>query len=198
MNYVLDKKQKKQLTQEFPKLNLNSTVLAKLSLNRLGGDDHTIEAAIEMAIHIHRIHELNQGMIKIGLNDIIDTDIYHRMLEYILDPSKPLSYGERKRLFTEQGKIWNIGFNMSCLGVGSLPLANEIEIMAFGVHTQERKILEEQMLWGEMEIDYGTFYNMLSAGSIDYQKFDDMFTTYIQSVRNVYKKEREIKESPSS
>jgi len=195
MHYVLSDSAKENMFKKYPNVGLSSTLLVNLSLRRKGLNDYSIECALEMAVHIHRIHEINDGLKGIGARNLIDTEIYHRMMEYILDPSKPLSRVERKRLFMEQQKISNLSYSMSCLDLDHLPLANEIEIMAFGIHSQERELLNNEGLWNELGDYYSSCHDLLTNGNVEYERFDETFETFVESARIGYKKERERKEN---
>jgi len=198
MHYVLDNLKTLQKVSSGSTTGLGSTLMVNLSRDRTSLNDYSIECALEMVVHIHRIHEINAGLQKIGISDIIEVEIYHRMLQYILEPSKPLSKNERIRLFTEQQKIWDLSFDMRALDMDSLPLAKEIEIMSFGIHSMERELLEKENFWRELVDNFFLCHNLLSSRNIKIKKFDEMFETVVESTRKGYAKEMAMKEKTAA
>ncbi|MEO0507691.1 MAG: hypothetical protein AAF090_16165 [Bacteroidota bacterium] len=198
MFYVLNNSKTLEKVETGSTSGLGSSLMVQLSTSRISINDYDIECALEMVVHIHRINEINLGLKQIGSRKSIDVEIYHRMLQYIIDATKPLSPSERLRLFTEQKKIWELSFNMRQLDMDSLPLAKEIGIMSFGIHANERELLENERFWQELVDNYYMCWNLLINRNIELERFDEMFETIVESTRKGYSKERERRENPSS
>lgn len=142
-----------------------------------------LKVAINTLGVIQEIHKANVLLEEVGSEQRIDVEIFHIVLDKVLNRNTKLTEEHRKRFFMETKKLEGLRETISTLSHANFYFPCEVEYIVLGTDKEEVKTLNNQLVDEDFADIYAYHLAYFNKGIMPYEKFIDSLKGWIEMIR---------------
>lgn len=146
-------------------------------------DTERLKVAINTLGVIHEIHKANILLEEMGSETRIDLEIFHLILDKILNQYTKLTDEHRKRFFMETKKLEELRRTISSFSHTDFYFPAEVEYMVLGTSTEEVETLGNCLSDEDFKDIYAHHLAYFQKGLMGYERFIDSLREWIEMIR---------------
>lgn len=142
-----------------------------------------LKVAINTLGVIQEIHKANVLLEEIGSEQRIDIEIFHIVLDKVLNRNTKLTEEHRKRFFMETKKLEGLRQTISTLSHANFYFPCEVEYIVLGTDKEEVKTLNNQLVDEDFADIFAYHLAYFNKGIMPYDKFIGSLREWIEMIR---------------
>lgn len=146
-------------------------------------DRERLKTAVNVLGAINDIHKANILLEEVGSAIRVDIEIFHVILDKVLNPYSGFTDEHRKRYFMETKKLEEIRRTMSRLSHIDFYFPAEVEYLVLGTSREEVETLKNGFMDEDFKDIYSDHLAYFNKGFMDYDKFIGAIMDWLKMIR---------------
>lgn len=145
-------------------------------------EEDSLKNAVKVLGLIQEIHWINKILDELGHSTKVETEIFHDLIELILNPELKFNDPQIERYFRAMLKLNNFRKTTEQISSKSYYLMKDIEFRVLGITQSEESSIEEARRKDYLDEIYFNTTNLFIEGGLEYEKFISVFRNYYNSL----------------
>ncbi|MCL6272547.1 hypothetical protein M3P19_00920 [Muricauda sp. 2012CJ35-5] len=148
-------------------------------------DDRRLMDAVEVTCLIQQIYKVNEILKSLGERQIVDVEIFHKVVDRMLNPAYRMSEIHIERFYQEMKKLEQLSFLLNDLCEVNFNLTSRIDYTILGLSYEEIKSMDKPPYDQDFNDFYFQVYIAFMNGKMDFSKFFTSVKNFLESVNEI-------------